>query len=288
LLALFERGAPVLAYRYTRVDPPEGVPERYWRMSYIHPLFGLDGDVLTQDFPSDHYHHRGVFWTWPECTVGDRQMDVWTLRDVRQVFEEWITREADEQSATVGVQNVWVFDDDPTPIVRERITFTVYPADEVGRAIDFHLAFTNASDEVVTIRGASSGDKGYGGFSYRPDSARKPLQFTTADGEVDKDFTEYETPWADCTSTVEPDGPTSGVAIFQHPTNPGYPHSGWLFRHYGFLGASYPHNETLTLNPGDGFELRYRLYMHCGDVEFGRVAERFDAYTQQAKAAAQE
>lgn len=213
-------------------------------------------------------------------------MDVWHLDGVRQIFEQWITREADEQSATVAVQNVWVFDDDPTPIVRERISFTVYPADEVGRAIDFHLAFTNVCDEVVTIRGA--GDRGYGGFSHRQDSARRPLQFTTADGAVDEDFTEYDTPWADCTSTVEPDGPTSGVAIFQHPSNPGYPHPGWLFRHYGFLGVSYPHIETLTLEPGDGFELRYRMYIHRGDAEFGRVAERFAAYTEQATAAEEE
>lgn len=280
-LALFENGKPVLAYRYTMVQPPEGVPEKFRRMSYIHPLYGLDGDVLTQDFPDDHYHHRGVFWTWPTCTAGDRDMNVWEINGVRQVFDKWISREATADAATVAVENVWVFDDDLEPKVREHIEFVVHPADELGRAIDFYLKFTNVCDDVVTIRGATTANKGYGGLCYRPDKARKPMQFTTAKGAIEKDQTEYETPWADCTSKAAPNGPTSGVAIFQHPANPGYPHSGWLFRHYGFLGASYPHNETLTLNPGDSFDLRYRMYVHRGDADFGKVAERFDAYVQE-------
>jgi hypothetical protein len=285
-LTLFENQKPVLVYRYTFVTPPEGVSDRYRRMSYIHPLYGLEGDVLTQDFPDDHYHHRGVFWTWPTCAVGDRKMDVWSIDGARQVFDKWVARELDDDYALVAVENVWVLDGDPKPKVREHIEFTVHPSDEVGRAMDFYMKFTNVCDEVVTIRGATANDKGYGGFSYRPDKARKPLHFTTAKGAIEKDHTHYETPWADCTSRVEPDGPTSGLAIFQHPSNPGYPHDGWLFRHYGFLGASYPHNETLTLNPGDSFELRYRMYVHRGDAAEGKVAEHFDAFVKEAEAGA--
>ena len=279
-LDLFEDGRPVLAYRYTFVEPPEGVDAKFRRMSYIHPLYGLDGDVLTQDFPDDHYHHRGLFWTWPRCTAGGRPMDVWLVDGVRQVFDRWVTRETTTDAATIAVENLWVFDDDPQPKVRERVEFVVHRSDNVGRAIDIYLKFTNVCDEAVTIRGATEQDKGYGGLCYRPDKARKPMQFTTARGGIDADQTEYDTPWADCTSAVAPNGPVSGVAIFQHPGNPGYPHPGWLFRHYGFLGASYPHNETLTLNPNDSLELRYRLYVHRGDAAFGKVAERFAQYTE--------
>lgn len=287
-LAVYEDGERILAYRYTRVDPPEGVPEKYWRMSYIHPLYGLDGDVLTQDFPDDHYHHRGLYWTWPECTAGGRRMDVWLVDGVRQAFDKWIAREATKDAAKIAVENVWVFDDDPEPKVREHIEIVVHAADDLGRAMDFHLQFTNVCDEVVTVRGTPDGNKGYGGLCYRPDKARKPMSFTTAQGAIDKDQTEFDTPWADCTSQVQPDGPTSGVAIFQHPANPGYPHRGWLFRHYGFLGASYPHNETITLNPGDSFELRYRVYVHRGDAAAGKVAEQYASYTEAAKAGALE
>ena len=35
---------------------------KYMRANYIHPLYGLDGEILSEDFPADHPHHRGVFW----------------------------------------------------------------------------------------------------------------------------------------------------------------------------------------------------------------------------------
>jgi hypothetical protein len=280
-LTLLEDGKPVLTYRYTFVEPPAGVDGIYRRMSYIHPLYGLDGDVLTQDFPDDHYHHRGIFWAWPRCAVGERPMDVWLGTEAKQIFDRWVARKAEADTATFAVENLWVFDD-RAPKVRERAGFIVHRANDLGRAIDVCLKFTNVCDEVVTIRGATEQNKGYGGLCYRPDAARKPMMFTTAQGGIDADQTEYDTPWADCTSAA-PNGPESGLAIFQHPGNPGYPHSGWLFRHYGFLGASYPHNETLTLNPGDSFEVRYRLYVHRGNAASGQVAEQFAQYTEAMK-----
>jgi hypothetical protein len=33
---------------------------KYARANYIHPLYGLDGEILTEDFPADHLHHRGL------------------------------------------------------------------------------------------------------------------------------------------------------------------------------------------------------------------------------------
>ena len=236
-LTVSEDGKAVLVYRYTWVEPPEGVDARYRRMSYIHPLYGLDGDVLTQDFPDDHYHHRGVFWAWPNCSVGERRADVWLIDGIRQVFEKWIERNAGEDQASVGVQNVWLYDDDKEPKVREEVRFTVLPADEDGRAIDFHLKWTNICKEPVTFLGATTAKKGYGGFCIRPDKARKPMVFHAQDGRVTQDKLEYDTPWADCMSTVPDGGPTSGVAIFQHPANPGYPHKGWDLPALQFPGS---------------------------------------------------
>jgi len=287
-LTVLENGKPVLVYRYARVDPPAGGSatldqERWWRMDYVHPLYGLDGDVLTEDFPVDHRHHRGVFWTWPKCKIGDRDMDLWTLVKARQVFDQWLARDASADQARIGVQNWWKFDDDPQPKVRERVVITVHPADEVGRAIDFELQFQNVTDQPVVIGGQTEENKGYGGFCVRPDSKRKPFIFTSAKGPQPEDIMQIETPWADVSSHEKPDGPVSGLAIFQNPNNPGYPHPGWIVRHYGFLGASWPHRETVELKPGDSFELRYRVYVHRGSAEEAKVAEKFQAYAGSAK-----
>lgn len=277
-----ENGKPVLEYHYALAAPPGNVPERYRRACYIHPLYGLDGDVLTQDFPLDHFHHRGVFWAWPECTAGGRRMDVWALGGVRQHHEKWTAREAGADKAHIGAVNFWAFDDAPDqPQVRETIDFTVHPADETGRAIDFRLKFTNVTEKDVTFLGAKN--KGYGGFCLRPDAKRKPFTFTTEKGVCEEDALHFETPWADITSKAGPDGPVSGVALFEHPSNPGYPFPGWIFRHYGFLGASWPHEKTHTLPPGESFELQYRLYLHRGTAEAAKAAAQFKNYTADSK-----
>lgn len=281
-LTVFENGKPVLAYNYEPVKPPEGVPSRYERACYIHPVYGLDGDVLTQDFPPDHYHHRGVFWAWPKTRIGDRPADIWVCADIYQRHEKWTAREAGADKAVVGVRNYWSYNDAPEEKVgQEDMTFTVHPADETGRAIDFSFKFTNITDQDVTFLGATG--KGYGGFNFRPDANRRPLSFTTIDGPRAEDVLKCETPWADVTSKVKPDGPVSGVAIFQHPKNPGYPHHGWILRHYGFIGACWPHVHEHVLKPGEFLELRYRLCIHRGTAEEAGVAEMFQAYIAEAK-----
>lgn len=280
-LTVLDGSSPVLVYNYGPVTPPEGLdPDRWARACYIHPLYGLDGEELTQDFPEDHYHHRGIFWAWPWTRAGERRMDLWLHEDCEPRFEKWLKREAGDDRAEVAVQNVWVFKDDSEPVVRETVRFVVRPADDTGRAIDFHLTFENVSDEPVHFLGAEG--KGYGGFCVRPNATRRDFQITTVQGPRDEDALEIATPWADFSSRAAEDGPYAGTAVFQHPSNPGYPHPGWILRHYGFLGVSWPHLEDFTLEPGRSFDLRYRLYVHRGTAEEAKVGEVFKAYEQAA------
>ena len=59
-VGVFEGGKPVFVYNHG-VMHREGVPLDRARSTYIHPLYGLDGEVLTDDFPKDHYHNRARF-----------------------------------------------------------------------------------------------------------------------------------------------------------------------------------------------------------------------------------
>lgn len=55
--SVYEAGRPVLSYQRA----PKSQQGRFERAAYVHPLYDLDGNVLTEDFPADHLHHRGVF-----------------------------------------------------------------------------------------------------------------------------------------------------------------------------------------------------------------------------------
>lgn len=280
-LTILEDGNPVLVYNHARVDPPEGVDqERYWRSSYIHPIHGINGEVVTDDFPEDHYHHRGVFWTWPEVRVGDRKMDMWHFEEARQLFQRWLTKEVAHNHVSIGVENGWFYRGETAPKVREDIHFTVHPAGDTYRAIDFTLRFTNVCDEDVVFEGAKN--KGYGGFSFRPSADNKPFIFHTAQGVAEEDVLRYDTPWASISWMKDGASARSGAAMFQHPANPGFPHPGWIFRHYAFLGVCWPHEQTHTLKPGDHFELQYRLLIHHG-LDSEALPELFKSYVEAAE-----
>ncbi|MBX7257117.1 MAG: PmoA family protein [Candidatus Hydrogenedentes bacterium] len=282
-VTLTDKGKPVLVFNAAEVKPPEGVDQKFRRGCYIHPLYDLDGNVITQDFPKDHFHHRGVFWAWPNCHVGDRKLNVWELVDARPVFEKWTEKGVSGDTATFAVENGWYFDGDSTPIIREHIRFVVHPVKKKHRDIDFELTFENVAGDAVTFQGSPVDKKGYGGFCFRPDDAFKPFTFTAISGLIAEDALSCPTPWADIAWKNPKSNRTEGVAVFQHPSNPGFPHPGWIMRHYAFLGASWPQNDPYTLKPGESFTLRYRLVIHKGDATKAKLGSLFEDYQKSAK-----
>ena len=49
-----ENEANILFYQRT----PKSFDGAYTRNNYIHPLWSLEGESLTEDAPKDHLHHR--------------------------------------------------------------------------------------------------------------------------------------------------------------------------------------------------------------------------------------
>ena len=53
------------------------------RSDYIHPLYGLNGEMLTRDWPNGgHPHHRAIFWAWPEVEFGSEKGDIYALQRI--------------------------------------------------------------------------------------------------------------------------------------------------------------------------------------------------------------
>ena len=71
----------------------------------------------------------------------------------------------------------------------------------------------------------------------------------------------------------------SGAAIFQHASNPRCP-AGWCLRHYGFIGVSWPGVEVVHLEPGQTLTLRFRVWVHDGDAQAGKVPEAYELFAQ--------
>lgn len=250
ILELREQGRPVFAYNYG-MRLPAGVPEDRRRAGYLHPVYSPGGTVVTDDFPRDHYHHRGVFWAWPRVKVGDRLLDLWSIRGLHQKFVRWRAREAGAEHARLAVENGWFAGE--RKLLVETVEIVVHRAAAGRRTMDFIL--TLEALEPLEIEGELTQHKGYGGFSIRFGPRRETVIRTDAGVEkTDSDMAPH--PWAELEGDFG--GRRAGVRIEIDRSHPGFP-NGWCLRHYGFLGVNYPGLRSLALAPGRPLVLKYRM-----------------------------
>ena len=277
---LSEDDKPVLVYNHGTITDPR-VPKRDGRGSracYIHPLWGLGGEVLTDDFPKDHYHHHGVFWTWPHVSVGGKQYDLWMGRDIQQRFVRWLERDAGRVTATLAVENGWFVGEKKVMI--ERVWMRVWKATKQGRAIDLDFVWI-PTDQPITLRGAEG--KSYGGLTMRfaVRNAKESI-ITVPTGAAKDDLPDTPLPWADLTAKFAGAAGPSGAAIFVPKTHPDYPPT-WLTRHYGPLCVGWPGVKGKTFEPGKPIRLSYRIWIHSGKVDVDQLREAYDAYQAEKK-----
>ena len=271
-LMLRDGHVEVLTYRFSDQLTP-GVDPKYTRSCYIHPLYSLDGIVLTADFPQDHLHHHGVFWTWPVVRTRGQNTQTWQpdTPSLRQHFARWLKREVKNGAAALSAENVWKLDESET-VAKETATLHVLPAEDAGRAIDLELVF-EAVGGPLELQGTPDQNKGYGGLCIRGAPMFKGAALSTDQGLLTKDSTNIPFRWADM-STQE-----FGVAIFVSPDHPGFPTT-WLIRnsYAGILNVSWPGLKPAVLQPGNPVILGYRLYVHRGDAAAGRVQQAYEKY----------
>jgi hypothetical protein len=268
----------VLFYQAERKALPDG---RAARSNYFHPLYDLDGRVLTEDFPADHIHHRGIFWAWHQVRIaGKTVQDQWVNRD-----SFWTIRDAridtDSSSASLALRVVWespLFTDaqgQRRPFVEERSVTRVHQAEGAIRKIDFHQQLIALVDGVEI--GGSEDAKGYGGFSFRvvmpPD-----IGFTGAQGAVTPiENAVGPSPWMDVSGSYAASG-RSGLTVLTHPSTTGFPQP-WILRARGSMqNAAYPGRQPVAIQRDRPVILRYRLVLHRGDVAPAEIERLQAAY----------
>jgi hypothetical protein len=275
-LKLREGDLPVLVYNHgliTRDDIPEH-DHRRSRSCYIHPLYGLNGEPLTDDFPADHYHHHGVFWTWPHVMIDDQPHDLWAGSTIRQAFTRFLVQETGPVAAVLAVENGWHVGAEQ--VMTERIWMTAFRAAADDRSVDLQLFFTPL--RTMTLQGAE--EKSYGGLTVRFAPGPRPeTVITVPSGPTGDDLPDTPLAWADFTSRFAPLEHQSGAAIFVPPHHPDYPPT-WLTRYYGPLCVGWPGVQARQFPPDDPFHLDYRLWIHRHAAEFEQLQEVYAGYQQ--------
>lgn len=268
-ISVLDKSTPVLAYHYGTRDPGDGSANSH----FIYPLSGLAGEAILAE-SGDLDGHSGVFWAWGNFRVGGRPMDVWRGESARRVFERWIGRSATAERVDLDLQNVWIFADSGEAQVLENVHITVWRGSRTQRSVDVSVYLRNISYEILEITGTDSVQ----GFCLRLAPDLKNVTVSGGQGVVEPGVSSVMSPWIDISYRDARHSTYSGLAIFQHPQNPGYSGRNWFFGTNGLFGAGIVGSKRLKLKPGEGLHFRYRLYIHKGYGPDENLAQPYAAY----------
>ncbi|MEM6379356.1 MAG: DUF6807 family protein [Bacteroidota bacterium] len=256
----------------------------YERSNYIHPLFSLDKQVLTEDFPADHLHHRGIFWAWHQLYVGEKRIgDGWEIKDFKWEVDQVESIVGEGASKCIKAKVLWKsplwLDDNGVekPLVTETTTLTVYPTQKNYRQIDFEIELVGMEPNMRI--GGSEDPKGYGGFSPRI-RLEAGMVFMGENGKVTpQNLPVLAGPWMDVSGPLGMSGATAGLTIFSHQSNPGFPNP-WILRSKGSMQNAvypYPGAEGIELSNVKPTVLKYRLLVHQG-LSLDQISNLYTSY----------
>jgi hypothetical protein len=265
-IRVFEGEKPVLYYQAR----PLSAHGQYSRANYIHPLFGLNGEILTEDFPDDHPHHRGVFWAWHQVLADTLALgDSWECRDFDcDVYDIRVTPA--DTSLAINSSVFWKSpvlrgpDGLELPVARENTEIRICPRTRGMRVIDFKISILAL---VPNLRlGGSQDEKGYGGFSVRmklPDGIR----FYSEQGQIlPRENAVLAGTWMNITGPIGVDGKTAGLLIFEGGMS-GSIDTPWILREKGSMqNAVFPGRNPVGLSMESPTVLRYRLVVYEGSL----------------------
>jgi len=259
---LFENGKPVFYYQ----KEPKTLTGEYYCNNYLHPLYTLDGDTLTEEFPADHPYHRGIYWAWHQIYKDNQKIgDSWMMENISFDVVK-IKTNTDRGKAQLNVKVLWkssVFQSGK-PFMNEQTSITVHELHSNLREIDFEIML-NPLVPGIQI-GGSEDEKGYGGFCARiklPDG----LVFTSEKGEVIPQLLVVKRgPWIDFSVPFGKHGELHGITVLCHPSMPNYPES-WILRYKdaSMQNIVFPSKERIELSMNKPTVLRYRVVIHKGN-----------------------
>ena len=263
-LLLTEDGDSVLFYQVQ----PKSLNGKYERCNYIHPLWAPDGTVLTEDFPADHLHHRGIFWAWHQIFADGKNLgDGWELKNFSQKVDHFKIRKAKCGSLKLITTVEWKsteYVSGEKPFLLENTEITIHPAEMNYRRIDFRISL-KALAKGLEI-GGSDDEKGYSGFSVRmklPDD----VTFTGPEGIVKPENTAVQSPgFINVSGSVLKNNGKGGVVILDNPQNPEYPQR-WILRAKNSMqNAAFPGRNRILLNMKQPLILKYSIIVYEGEI----------------------
>ena len=268
---------------------------------YFHPVRAATGTIVTRRYPMESVdgelrnekHQRGLWFSHGDVNgldFWDNEASYTTTNRGFIVLDRVLGLTGGDKSGSIDARFKWV--DSKQKALIEETRKMVFYSDPALRTIDFDIALR--AIEKVTFNDTKEGTFGMrlaAGLEAptrnAPALPKRTGRMVNSDGqESESNCWGKRANWVDMFGEV--DGEKLGIAIFDHPTNPGHP-TYWHVRSYGLFAANifgvraFERNPALdgsrTLEPGETLHFRYRVVVHPGDYQTANIAALYDAYS---------
>jgi len=271
-------GNPVLNYRYTEIEVPEGVDEIFKRSGYIHPIWSPGGEVLSRIQPPDHYHHYGIWNPWTRTEFEGREVDFWNLGSGQGTVRAKQILEKIEGRVYGGFRSVHNHIDFTGPTgekvaINEQWEVNIWNVDPDQKVwlIDFTSIMNPAAEDGITIK-----EYRYQGFSLRATEKWNDNNtvILTSEGFDKSDANATRAQWIDVNGISDVEQGTSGILFMTNPGNFNYPEQLriWPAGANGgvenvYINFNPAQDRDWKLEPGKSYSLKYRMLVYDGSID---------------------
>lgn len=231
--------------------------------------------------PDDHPHQRGLWWAHG-LTNG---VDFWTTSEGTGRYQLKSAPKVDARRATILVELDMVTA--RKEVLGSLIQEYTFRADGDNRIVDARIQIL--ADRGIPVK---LGDTREGAWAIRVGEGltegRGATLLNSEGGVGEKQIWGKRARWVDYSGKAE--GTAVGVAMFDHPSNPGFP-TFWMARGYGLLAANaFGESEftgdktrdgSMTIPAGGKLEFRHRLVIHPGNAKSAGVEKLYQLWAAQ-------
>jgi hypothetical protein len=260
---------------------------------FLYPLIGPSGKSLTRmghpRDPNGHSHHNSVWVSHHDVGGVGFWNDASTSKG-RIIHQRVLQYEDAEDEALIQVVNAWKDDEGRgRTLLEETRTMRFQPGRrrEWLLVLDIELA---APKEPVTLGKTNFGLVGVrmaktigvhdGGGTIRssegginePQVHEKPARWCDYSGPIAREGDDDRLP-------QERSDSTSGISLFDHPSNPNHP-TVFHVRDDGWMGSALTFAAPRTIEPGSPLKLRYGLWVHVGVPGPDKINKQFDDFAK--------
>ena len=285
-LSLLLRGKEVLRYNYTPVPPPDpGIDPVQTRDAYIHPVKTPAGRVVTDDFPPDHLHQRGIFMAWTKTLFQGRKPDFWNLGDGTGTVRFKEFRKVFQGPVFAGFQAVQEHVDLSAPQGEEVALTELWDVRvwRLGLGADYFLFDLDSIQQCATDSPLILPEYLYGGLAFRGARSWTPdvLQVLTSSGKDRTSGDGSREDWCQFQGAIQ--GHLAGVAVFGDPHNFRAPQPLRIHPEVPYFAFAPMRLGEMRIEPGKPYHSHFRFVVYDGQMSPEAVRSHWLDFTTPMK-----